>query len=85
LIATAATSLIDGPLPITKIWSVVSVAWTGYELAELQPAYRSAVRTSLMESLQATGNDIGVSSTNSKVQMANSFDGLLLEIRSQSR
>lgn len=85
LIATAAAPLFEGPLPIAKIWAIISVLWTGYELAELQPTYRSALLKSLMEDLESTSKEIGASAKDIRVQKANSFDELLAEVRTQSR
>lgn len=85
LIATAAASVFDGPLPISKILTLISVVWTGYELAELQSAYRSALIKSVMEGLESTGIGISASAKDARVQKANSFDELLAEVRAQTR
>lgn len=85
LIATVAASFFDGPLPVTKILGLIGLVWTGYELAELQPTYRSALLKSLMEDLESTSKEIGASAKDIRVQKANSFDELLAEVRTQSR
>jgi hypothetical protein len=84
LIAAGSLAIVEGPLPIGKIITVVSVLWTGHELSQLQPRFQEEVLSATTIKLDSVRSDIGSRARRFAREQATAFDSLQLEMRDQA-
>jgi hypothetical protein len=84
LIAAGSLAIVEGPLPIGKIITVVSVLWTGHELSQLQPRFQEEVLSATTVKLDSVRSDIGSRARRFAREQTTAFDSLQLEMRDQA-
>ena len=74
---------VEGPVPIAKIISALGLAWTAYDLTQLQPRFRGDVLDATKNQLATAENTIVGQARNFGREKMSAFDKMQIELRDQ--
>jgi hypothetical protein len=82
--ASVSVAVFEGPLPIGKILTVVSAMYTGYEMTQLKPKFRSEILAATKAKLDVVRDDINKHARDASVVSMSAVEKLNADIRAQA-
>jgi len=84
VVASGGLVMVGGPLPIGEILAALNLLWSTYELTQLQPRYRSEIRSSAISNFDSVRGKVSMHAREFAREKAKAFDTLQVGMRDQA-